>query len=166
MKPKALAFVDFEHWYISCDRNYKKRPDILGWFEEISKKYDVRDITFFADFSNQTLRAEIPRIRQITTSINDTQNASDKVVKDFTDFIMLDQIYQQAIQREDIQAYIIFTGDGHFSSVVSFLKNRCHKFVEIYGVKNCTSSQLKMTASRYTEVSDEEAPVVREIRII
>lgn len=132
---RAIIFVDYEHWYISFDKFYNKKPDIKAFREELAQTYEIADIIFFADFSNPSLRSEISRIREVTGSIIETQNASAHFKKDFTDFIMLDHIYQSALMRSDIDTFIIFSGDGHFSSVVSFLKTKCRKEVGIYGVK-------------------------------
>ena len=41
-------------------------------------------------------------------------------MKDYTDFIILDNIYQKALSSSDVNLFIIFSGDGHFSSVVAF----------------------------------------------
>ncbi len=44
MKPKAVAFVDFEHWYISLDKMHDHtRPDSKGWYADITTKYDKND---------------------------------------------------------------------------------------------------------------------------
>ncbi|MDD4773851.1 MAG: NYN domain-containing protein [Eubacteriales bacterium] len=154
-KPRAVAFIDFEHWYISLDKLYSKKPDLKDWRDKLSKSYNVREILVFADFSNQALRAEIPKIREVTSSIIETQNASVRIKKDYTDFIMLDHIYQKALSSHDIQAFIIFSGDGHFSSVASFLRNQCGKTVGVYGIKNAVSGQLKNTASWCVELPEE-----------
>ena len=94
--PQACAYVDFEHWYISMENIHRTRPDIKAWHNELMKSYDVRNVVFFADFSNIKLKNEIANIRQITNSIIDTQN-SGHYKKDYTDFIMLDYIYQLLI---------------------------------------------------------------------
>ncbi|MBQ4055273.1 MAG: NYN domain-containing protein [Clostridia bacterium] len=145
--PKAVAFVDFEHWYISLDRMHHKRPDYKAWYDEITSKYSVDEIYFFADFSNPSLRAEIPRIREITNFIIETQNSSPHHKKDYTDFIMLDHIYQRAMTDRQTDTYIIFSGDGHFSSVVNFLCVKLHKEVGIYAVRDAVSSTLRNAAS-------------------
>ena len=161
-KPRVVAFVDFEHWYISLSKMFHIRPDIRAWRNELAKKYDIREIFVFADFSNQSLRAEIPKIREVTNYIIETQNASARVTKDFTDFIMLDHIYQKAIPSASSRAldtFIILSGDGHFSSVVSFLINQCGKKVGVYGVRGAISAQLKNTASWCVELPlDAPAP--------
>ncbi len=157
-KPQAVAFVDYEHWYISLDKLHHKKPDIKSWYKDISSKYDVKDIIFFADFSNTAIRLEIPKIREVSSTIVETQNTSTHHKKDFTDFIMLDHIYQKAVKSNEIDTFIIFSGDGHFSSAVSFLVTRCNKEVGIYGVKDAMSTQLRNCASWSIEVPgrDEE----------
>lgn len=157
-RPKAIAAVDFEHWYISLERQYGVKPDIKAWSEEIRSTYDVEEIAFFGDFSNYGLRTEVDNIRNVSGMVINTQNSSEHYEKDFTDFIMLDYIYQKAMTNKNIDTFIIFTGDGHFSSVVRFIINVCRKKVGIYGVKNALSHQLKNSASWYKELpSDENA---------
>jgi len=163
-KPYAVAFVDYEHWYISYDRMYRSRPDIRAWRNALSERFDVGDIIFFGDFSNPSLRAEIPKIREITSYIIETQNASSHFEKDFTDFIMLDHIYQKAVTDESIDAFVIFSGDGHFSSVASFITNRVGKQVGVYAVKGALSSQLRNSATFAVEVApgrDELESIIR-----
>ncbi|MBE6543378.1 MAG: NYN domain-containing protein [Ruminococcaceae bacterium] len=148
-KKRAMVFVDFEHWYISLDKLFHQKPDVKAFRHELAEKYDIIDIAFFGDFSNPSLRGEIHNIRMVSNKIIETQNSSPNFEKDFTDFIILDHIYQSALSAEanKIDAYVIFTGDGHFSSAVSFLVNKCHKEVGIYAVKNAVSSQLSSCAT-------------------
>lgn len=156
-KPYAVAFIDYEHWYISLERMYHTKPDIRKWRTSLAEKFDVGDIIFFGDFSNPSLRADIPRIREITSYIIETQNASAHFEKDFTDFIMLDHIYQKAVTDEAIDVFIIFSGDGHFSSVASFITNRVGKQVGVYAVKGALSTQLRNSANWAEEVSPTPA---------
>ena len=156
-RPSCTAFVDFEHWYIALERQYGVKPDLKAWREELSQKYDVDEIAVFGDFSNSGLRGELDKLRNVTNMIFDTKNSSEHYKKDFTDFIMHDYIYQKAMTRKDIDVFVIFTGDGHFSSVVRFIINQCHKKVGIYGITNALSFQLKQSASWYHEIpSDSE----------
>ncbi len=144
--PKAVAFVDYEHWYISLKNNYGILPNIKGWFEELNQNYNLLEVNFFADFSHKSLADEIGRIRLFSNKIIDTRSPNG-VQKDFTDFIILDNMYQKALSSEDIGVFILFSGDGHFSSVTSFLKNFYHKQVVIYGVNGSFSKQLQETAT-------------------
>ena len=164
-KPRAAAFVDFEHWAISLHKNYAMKPDIRAWYKELSKNYDLVDVYFFGDFSSTYMRAEIPKIREITTGIIETQNTSAHHKKDFTDFIMLDHIYQRSFQ-DDLDAFILFTGDGHFSSVVSYLTNKRRKTVEVFGIDGAISQTLKNTATKVTALPTKEALALSRERLI
>lgn len=151
-KPKAVAFVDYEHWYISMEKLYNMKPDLQSWVNSIMETADVKEIIFFADFSNPSIANEIPRIRGFSNKIIETRNVNPKNEKDFTDFIMLDHIYQLAFQDDGTEMFMIFTGDAHFNSVVAFLKTFCKKQVGVFGVKGAFSSQLKMSASWWVEI--------------
>ena len=132
------------------------RPQIKEWRDMVAKKYNIREILFFGDFSSTAgMKYEIPRVREITNMVIETQNTSPHYKKDFTDFIMLDYIYQRAMSADDIDTFIIFTGDGHFSSVVRFLVNVCKKEVGIYAVRDSLSTLLKGSASWCVELPDE-----------
>ena len=156
-RKRAEAFVDFEHWYISLEKQFGLRPNAQAFRDMIAKDYDIDTITFFADFSNPALRDEIQRLREVSSRLIDTQNPSPHYKKDFTDFIMLDSIYQRALSSKDLDTFILFTGDGHFGSVVSFLRTTLGKEVVIYGIKDATSNILKNSASSFVLLpSDEE----------
>ena len=118
-------------------KNYSSRPEIKKWKNELDKKYNISDMFFFGDFSNPGMRYEISKIREVSNNVIETQNTSQHYKKDFTDFIMLDSIYQRAMFAKDIDTFIIFTGDGHFTSVVKFLTNTCKKEVIVYAVRDC-----------------------------
>lgn len=166
IKPKAVAFVDYEHWYISMTKMHDQKPDIKGWYADMSKKYNITEVCFFGDFSNQSLRSEIPRIREVTNFVIETQNASPHHKKDYTDFIMLDHIYQRAMTSHDVDTFIIFSGDGHFSSVVSFLNIKLEKDVGIYGVRDAISNQLKNSASWVIELPNKNQEETEYCRMI
>ncbi len=144
--PKAVAFVDYEHWYISLKNNYGLQPNIKAWFEELNTKFNLVEVNFFADFSHKSLADEIGRIRLFSNKIIDTRSPNG-VQKDFTDFIILDNMYQKALSSDDIDTFILFSGDGHFHSVTSFLKNFYHKNVVIYAINGSFSKQLRETAN-------------------
>ena len=159
-RERALAFVDYENWYITLDNFYKIRPNVRKWHDALHEQYDVVDVSFFADFSNPALRAEISKIREVSNTIIETQNSRSHIKKDFTDFIMLDHIYQKALTSRDIDVFILFTGDGHFASVANFLRTKCRKKVVIFGADEATSTQLKNCADEFICVPSEQ-----EIRI-
>ena len=65
-------------------------------------------------------------------------------------------MYQKALSSDDIDVFILFSGDGHFSSVTSFLKNFYHKQVVIYGVNGSFSKQLRETANSFHILPTEQ----------
>lgn len=65
-------------------------------------------------------------------------------------------MYQKALSSDDIEVFILFSGDGHFSSVTSFLKNFYHKQVVIYGVNGSFSKQLRETANSFYTMPTEQ----------
>lgn len=146
--------MDFEHWYISLNNNYGIRPNIKGWVEDLQQRVNIKELVFFADFSHKNLADEIGRIRPYTNKIIDTRSPTG-TKKDFTDFIILDNIYQKALLADDIQTFILFSGDGHFSSVTSFLKNIYGKEVGVYAVKGCISRQLQEACSWCVALPDD-----------
>lgn len=156
--PSAVIFVDYEHWSISLEKLYGMKPRVKERYDEISKQYSVKKIMFFGDFTNSALHSQMDNIREITNNIIDTANSGTAYKKDFTDFIMLDYIYQEADEHPEITTYILFTGDGHFSSVARYLKIRKQKKVIIYGVKGAVSGKLKSIADNCVELptADDE----------
>ncbi len=151
--PNAVAFVDYEHWYISMEKIYDQKPDIQAWFDDLKKKCNIKEVVFFANFSKfKDKETETKRIRSFTNKIIDTFNPDSHYKKDFTDFIILDNIYQKAFEKNSPELFIIFSGDGHFSSALAFLRNFCNKQVGIYGATGCISKNLINNADWYEEV--------------
>ncbi|MBR5137117.1 MAG: NYN domain-containing protein [Clostridia bacterium] len=155
-RPKAAVFVDYEHWYISMRTKYDQQPNIKSWVDDLHKRVDIEEIVFFGDFTKYNMESEIQRIRLFTSKIVETKNASGHYKKDFTDFIMLDYIYQKAFTSSSFDTVILFTGDGHFTSVCAFMRNCCKKQVGIYAVRDCFSKQLRDVADWYMEIPSEE----------
>ena len=148
--PKAVVFVDYEHWFYSLGNLHSQKPNVREWRDELLKQFDIDEMYFFADFNDPALQGEVSGIREVTNFIIETGTVSK--TKDFTDFIMLDHIYQTAMSRDDIDAYVIFSGDGHFASVVRFLTSKKKKRVAIYGVRDAVSMQLKNSEATVTEL--------------
>lgn len=152
--PRAVAFVDYEHWLFSLANEYKLKPDIGAWLADLQDKVDLRDLYFFGDFSAPEMENELYRIRSFSNKIIETRNAG-YYKKDFTDFIMLDAIYQQLFLSPSIEAFVILSGDAHFNSVCAFLKTICRKKIGIYGVRGALSGQLRNTADWWRELPFE-----------
>lgn len=146
-RKKAMAFIDYEYWYYSYRNLYGIRPNPANWRRSLEKKYNIDDIMVFANFSLPSLNGELDSIREITNTIIATGSDSLKAKKNMTDFVMLDYIYQCADSRRDIGTYILFTGDGHFQSVVKYLTQKKHKNVVMFGVADSFSKRLSSVAN-------------------
>ncbi len=140
-KQDAAVFIDFEHWAYSLSNKYGLKPEVDRFYQIVADKYDVRRINFFGKFSEPVLKSSLDDIRRVTNNIIETSTAYLK--KDFTDFIMLDYIYRDIDEYPDTDVYILFTGDGHFSSVANYLKEKKKKRVIVYAVAESVSRNLQ-----------------------
>lgn len=123
------------------------RPNPGIYMDALQKEFNISDTFVFGDFSGSGISDELWKIREFTNTIIETGNTHQKRKKDVTDFVMLDYIYQCIDDRKDIGMYILFTGDGHFQSVVNRLVKQKKKHVIIYGIKDSISKQLQASAS-------------------
>lgn len=86
---------------------------------------------------------ELEQIRRFSNHIVETKDTNVHAKANFTDFIMLDNIYQKVISSPEVEQIVLFTGDSDFCSVASYLRNYCGKVVGVYGIDNAISSQLE-----------------------
>ena len=134
-KKKAIAFVDYEYWFYSCKEMFNLYPNLQRWKDEIAKRFELKDIMVFGDFSHENIAGDLHKVRSITNTVIETSNTFMRKKKDMTDFIMLDYIYQTLEQQKGIDTYILFTGDGHFQTVVKCLKEK-KKRVIVCGIED------------------------------
>ena len=149
-KVPTSVFVDYEAWFYGCKNQYQVAPDVMGWFNHVRDKGELRDVIFFADFSQEAIKDHPIKLRSISTSIIDCSKGEK--TKDYTDFIMLDHIYQHLFRRQEIEHFILFTGDSHFQSIVAFLRNFNDKKVGIYAVEGSLSPLLSDATNWYAKV--------------
>jgi uncharacterized LabA/DUF88 family protein len=146
-KPYTIVFIDYEYLYITFFKQYSTPPMLDALIDEIKTDGRIFKIYVFGDFTKPNLSQERNRVRTVTSNIIDCGNESALVKKDFTDFIMLDHIYQELIQNPSVEQFIFFTGDGHFSSAATFLRNFMDKTVGVYGIIGSLSRQLRDCSS-------------------
>ena len=149
-KIRTAVFVDYEAWFYGCKNQYQTEPDVVGWFNHLKDKGQIDDVFFFADFSHDAIKDHIVKLRNISNSIIDCSKG-DKT-KEYTDFIMLDHIYQRLFRQSDIKQFVLFTGDSHFQSVVAFLRNFNEKKVGIYALDGSLSPLLAEASDWYVKV--------------
>ena len=150
-RPRAMAFVDYEHWFYSYKNLFSMTPDIEAWRDELAEDFDIEEIVVFGNFSENFIGPQRERLEKLGVKVVHTGISASSNEKDFTDFIMLDYIYQAAARR-DIDVYVLFTGDGHFSSVVHYIRTKLNKRIIVYGVNKAFSQRLKSEASSYVEM--------------
>ena len=156
---RAIAFIDYEHWFYSYRNLFHMTPDLVSWRKELEQKYTLEDVMVFADFSMRPIADSLNSVRAMTNTVISTQQSSPHHKKDMTDFIMLDYIYQVSAERSDVGTYILFTGDGHFQSVVKYLTQKMGKRVIVYGVTNATSKRLKDVATEVYEIPTSDSVI-------
>lgn len=156
----TVVFIDYESLYYSFIQQFAVPPELGVILNDIKSCGKIIKIKVFGDFSQNGMQQERNRIRTITSDIIDCGRGDDRIQKNHTDFIMLDHIYQECIQNPSVQQFILFTGDGHFSSAATFLRTFMDKVVGIYGIRKTLSHQLTECSSwaRVVDVTgvDEE----------
>ncbi len=142
---RAMVFVDFEYWYYSLREPNPTLPDVQGFATEVFEKYNPKDIMVFGDFTCEPIKSQLRVLRNLTNTIIETGNTVKLNQKDMTDFIMLDYIYRCVDEQRDVDTYVIYTGDGHFQSVVKYLTQK-KKRVVVYALRGSCSRQLEQVA--------------------
>ncbi len=150
-KTDAVAFVDYEHWFYGYNNKFQMKPNVDEWVAELKNEFALKDLYIFGDFSEPNLEQDMNRLKKVSSNIIHTASEKNGVDKDFTDVIILDQIYRYAAKQKTPKVFIIFTGDAHFYKVVEYLKELGKKVI-IYGVKQAFSNQLKSLATSYVEM--------------
>lgn len=144
---RTVVFIDYEAFFWSLYNNYGEKPDLNSFVSDVKKRGKIEKIKVFGDFSKPEIQLELDKIRTITSDITNCNNPNKDSTKEYTDFIMLDHLYQAHFSQPEIQQYILVTGDGHFSSIATFLRTYKDKIVGIYGVKGSVSAHLVNCAS-------------------
>lgn len=162
---KAIIFIDYEYCFYSYMDTHKIKPCPMIWKKKLEEEYELREIMVFGDFAQKEISEELRKLRSITNTIIETSNMFLERKKDMTDFIMLDYIYQSVESRKDVDTYILFTGDGHFQSVVKYLRQK-KKNVIICGVRETMSNQLRSVASEIVELPIEDERYINYYKLI
>ena len=154
-KPKAAAFVDYEHWYYGYHNKVQMKPNVEEWLNELKQEFDVKTLYIFGDFSEDRIGGELDKLKKLTKNVVHTASTKEGVDKDFTDVIILDAIYRSMAEKNDFDVYVLFTGDAHFTKVAEYLKEK-NKKVIVYGVRYSFSNALKSVATSYVEMPRQE----------
>ena len=167
-KSGVALFVDYEYAVLTS-LNYWKAPvspqRIIAAAMEVGC---IEHAVAFGDFNTEPLRREAPKLRTASIdAVSAPTGSVDGRAKSYTDFAMLDNIYQTLLDRPDIATFLLMTGDGQFSGVVARLRIRHAKIVGILGIEGNISGELKAAASFVQELHrlemDLGAPVLDDI---
>lgn len=150
-KSRAVAFVDYEHWFYGYMNKFQMKPNVEQWLKELKQDFKVEDLFIFGDFSEPNIEQDMNRLKKITSGVIHTASEKNGVDKDFTDVIILDQIYRYAAKKNSPEVYILFTGDAHFMKAAQYLKELGKKVI-VYGVKFAFSNILKSVSTSYVEM--------------
>jgi hypothetical protein len=149
-KIRTAVFVDYETWSYGCRNQYFTDPDVSSWFANLKDKGQIDDVLFFADFTHESIKDHTLKLRNISNSIIDCSKGDKE--KNYSDFIMLDHIYQRLFRQPEIKQFVLFTGDSHFQSVVAFLRNFNEKKVGIYALDGSLNLLLAEAADWYVRI--------------
>lgn len=146
---QTLIYIDYESLFYGMYDRYKLKPDLDALVEELKKQGKFAEsIKVFGDFSNELIKSEQGKIRTITSTIIDCQQpGNDGHKKDYTDFLMLDSIYQDSMTKPHVEQFILVTGDNHYSSVATFLRTQKDKVIGVYAVEGTLGQQLANCSS-------------------
>ena len=164
---RAIAFVDYEYWYVSIKNRFSTKPDIKEWCASIRENYQMEGILFFANFLQGGLPEEISRIREVSCDIIETQCGNNgHFMKDMSDVVILDFLYRWAAKKKSPPTFILFTGDGHFQPAVRYLTQDLGKRVEVYGVQATMSRALRDAATESFEIPQMDEKLTECFRYI
>lgn len=152
-------FVDAENLVYGYLNRFRARLD-PGKLVEIANEYGtVKYFKCFGDFNNPGLQEYEDRFKANTFDIiSEPSVERNGKFKEFTDFNMLNHIYQTLIDDDSVTTYVLGSGDGHFSELVNRLRIRHGKEVVIIGVDGTISSKLRTAVVRTLDAEDASAP--------
>lgn len=164
---KTVAlFIDYEYVIYGVKEKHRRVPTPLKLINTALEYGRVSVARAFADFNDQ---AVIPHADQLAAgSIEKIQcpiEIRNERVKNYTDFYMLDHIYQTAHTHPDLTSYILMTGDGHFGSVAAYLKHRLQKDVVVVGYEGSINPRFEQAGCTVRFLEPEVYPSLPESEV-
>ena len=146
---QTIVYIDYESLFYGMYDKYNMKPNLNALIDELKTQGKFAEsIKVFGDFSKEPIKSEQGKIRTITNTIIDCQQpGNDGHKKDYTDFLMLDSIYQDSMTKPYIDQFILVTGDNHYSSVATFLRTQKDRIIGVYAVEGTLGLQLANCSS-------------------
>ena len=156
---QTLVYIDYESLFYGMYDRYNMKPNLIALIDELKTQGRFAEsIKVFGDFSKEPIKSEQGKIRTITNTIIDCQQpGNDGHKKDYTDFLMLDMIYQDSMTKPHVEQFIFVTGDNHYSSVATFLRTQKDKIIGVYAVEGTLGMQLANCSSWVKAIIPKDA---------
>jgi len=151
-RKKLALFVDYESLFWSYWHSYNDRPSLRRIMKILEEQGNCCRRMAFADFSDPLISAERVKLRGYAFTVVDCASPNQRQkTKNFTDFLMQDEIYGTIINEllgyESYDAYVLVTGDSDFISVVARLANLLDKEIGVVSLKESLSRALQEFAT-------------------
>jgi len=160
-------FIDFEYFVYGAEDS-RMAPPPPGQLMELAARYG-QVATAKAFGNNEVLDRLRMELRAASTEAILCTSGGGAKTKDVTDFFMLDSIYQTAYTQGHVDHYIVVTGDGHFASVVAYLRYRLQKNTVVVAYPDSVSPELQTAANEFVplrRVEKEPWPLEEQMKLI
>ena len=108
----TAVFVDYEHWFYSMKHDYHTKPEVTEWMAGIGKDYDVKHWLAFANFNYEEIGREMQILQTAGFQVINSCYNFTYHKKGQTEFALLNQLYQYAINYPEVKTYVLFTEMG------------------------------------------------------
>lgn len=166
--PDCALFVDWENIRFTSLHEYRQEPDIPALIELAREHGSIAAAFAYADFSEHPdwVRRQLDvagiTIRDVPLR-RMTRNGVERV-RSSADLHMIVDIVETALDRPNVETYLLATGDADFIRITTWLRNRFGRKVVIVGVPGSISRDLVRAAGhsaplpvgRAEPASDEE----------
>lgn len=161
---KVALFVDFENIRYSCLNQYHQEPD-PAWLMQKARRYGLVKLAYaYADFTQHPDyfkgKCEAAGIRRVDVPVRQLTDQDGRVrVKSSADIQMVMDVFETVLENDDIETYVLATGDKDFTRISASLVNRFGRNVIIVGVPGAVSRNLVDSATAEDMLDVSEAPL-------
>ncbi|HXK33281.1 MAG TPA: NYN domain-containing protein [Dehalococcoidia bacterium] len=153
-------FIDLENIRYSFLNVYQIEPNVAAFIEKAKKHGRVSVAMAYADFNEHpswVRRAlDVAGIAARDIPVRRFVREGQDRVKSSADLHMLMDIMETALDRPQVQTYVLMTGDSDYIRVVTWIKNRFDKRVIVCGVPGTISSDLVAAAGESDHLESEQ----------
>jgi uncharacterized protein (TIGR00288 family) len=155
-KPTVALLIDWENIKYSCATCLQSLPDIIT-LKKIARKYGkIAVARAYANWTDVQHEGDMQRLslQNIEPIYVETRNsASQTTVKGSVDIRIACDSIELIFQNSDIDTYVLVSGDGGFSHIVSKLKAYSKSVIAV-GIRQTTSSMLATSSSELVFYDD------------